>query len=43
MVYYDENKEISYNLYLDANNLYGGTMSQKLHVIGFKWVKKASK
>ena len=23
MIYYDENKEISYILYLDANNLYG--------------------
>ena len=36
MIYYDENKEISYILYLDANNLYGWAMSQKLPVNGFK-------
>ena len=35
---YDENKESSYIQYLDANNLYGWTMSQKLPVNGFKWV-----
>ena len=28
MTYYDENKKISYILYLDANNLYGRAMSQ---------------
>ena len=39
MIFYDENKEISYILYLDANNLYGWVMSQKLLVNGFKWVK----
>ena len=43
MIYYDENKEISYILYLDANNLYGWAMSQKLPVDGFKWVKNVSK
>ena len=43
MIYYDENKEISYILYLDANNLYGWAMSQKLPVNGFKWVKNVSK
>ena len=26
--------------YLDANNLYGWAMSQKLPVDGFKWIKK---
>ena len=43
MTYYDENKEITYILYLHANNLYGWAMSQKLPVDGFKWVKNASK
>ena len=35
---YDKNNESSYLMYLDANNLYGGTMSQKLPVDGFKWI-----
>ena len=35
---YDGNKESSYIHYLDANNLYGWAMSQKLPVNGFKWV-----
>ena len=30
-------------MYLDANNLYGCAMSQKLPVNGFKWVKNLSK
>ena len=33
---YDKNKESSYIQYLDANNLYGWAMSQKLPVDGFK-------
>ena len=37
---YDKNIESSYIKYLDANNLYGWTMSQKLPVNGFKWVKE---
>ena len=37
---YDKNNESSYIEYLDANNLYGWEMSQKLPVKGFKWVKK---
>ena len=36
---YDENKESSYIQYLDANNLYGWAMRQKLPVNGFKWVE----
>ena len=35
---YYENKESSYIQYLDANNFYDWTMSQKLPVNGFKWV-----
>ena len=37
---YNKNNESSYIEYLDANNLYGWTMSQKLPVNGFKWVKQ---
>ena len=40
---YDKNNKWSYIEYLDANNLYGWKMSQKLPVKGFKWVKKLSK
>ena len=35
---YDKNKESSYIQYLDANNLYGWEMSQKLPKNGFKWI-----
>ena len=35
---YKESKESSYIQYLDANNLYGWAMSQKLPVNGFKWI-----
>ena len=37
---YDKNIESSYIQYLDANNLYGLAMSQKLPVNDFKWVKQ---
>ena len=40
---YDKNIESSYLMYLDANNFYGWTMSQKLPANGFEWVKKLSK
>ena len=36
---YDKNKELSYLMYLDANNLYGLAMSQKFSVGGTKWKK----
>ena len=36
---YDKNKESSYLMYLDTNNLYGRVMSQKLPVGIFKWEK----
>ena len=40
---YDKNKESSYIQYLDANNLYGWAMYQKLPVDGFKWKKNTLK
>ena len=40
---YDKNIESSYLKYLDANNLYGWAMSQKLPINGFKWVKNLPK
>ena len=39
---YDENKESSYIQYLDANDLYGWAMSQKLPVNAFKWMNDVS-
>ena len=36
---YDKNEESSYIQYLDANNLYGSAMSQKLPVNDFKWIE----
>ena len=40
---YNKNVISSYLLYLDANNLYGWAISQKLPVNGFKWVENLSK
>ena len=37
---YNKNIESSYREYLDANNLYGQAMCQKLPVNGFEWVKQ---
>ena len=39
---YDKNKESSYIQYLDANNLYGMAMTEKLPVKGFKWMDDIS-
>ena len=38
---YDRNIALSY-LYLDANNLYGWAMPQKLPVGGFRWEEDLS-
>ena len=40
---YDKDIISSYLINLDANNLYGCVMSQKVPVNGFKWVKNLSK
>ena len=37
---YDKNKAFLFLLYLDANNLYGWAMSQKLPIDNFKWIEK---
>ena len=42
MKIYDKNKEPSYIIYMDANNLYGYPMSKKLSVVGFEWVDDLS-
>ena len=39
---FDKNKEPSYIQYWDVNNLYGWTMSQKLPVKYFEWIKDTS-
>ena len=39
---YDENKESSFLIYTDYNNLYGKVMSEKLPVDGFEWVEDIS-
>ena len=40
--YYDKNKESPNIVYVDANNLYGWAMLQKLPVDGFEWVEDLS-
>ena len=40
---YDKSKESSYIQYLDANNLYGAAMSEKLPINEFKWVNDISR
>ena len=39
---YNKDKESSYIQYLDANNLYGMAMTEKLPVKGFKWMNDIS-
>ena len=39
---YDKDKELSYLIYWDVNNLYGWAMSQKLPVNNFEWVEDNS-
>ena len=39
---YDKNKESSFIVYLDANNLYGYPMCKKLPVSDFKWADDLS-
>ena len=40
---YNKDEEESFLEYLDANNLYGGAMSEPLPVDGFDWVEDLSK
>ena len=40
---YDKNTASSYLIYLDANNLYGWAMSEKLPANGFEWVEELSR
>ena len=40
---YDKRKESLYIQYLDANNLYGAAMSEKLPLNEFKWVNDISR
>ena len=42
MKIYVKNNELSYIIYMDANNLYGYAMSKKLPVVGFEWVEDLS-
>ena len=39
---YDKNKESSFLIYVDANNLYGWTVTKNLQVDSFKWVDDLS-
>ena len=39
---YDKNKESSYFVYWDVNNLYGWAMPQKLPTFNFEWVEDTS-
>ena len=39
---YDKNRESSFLMYVDTNNLHGWAMSKKLPVDGFTWVDDLS-
>ena len=39
---YDKNKESSYLKHWGVNNLYGWSMSQKLPINNFEWIKDTS-
>ena len=39
---YNENEPSKYIMYLDANNLYGWAMCQRLPTGGFKWLEKVA-
>ena len=39
---YDENKDDSFLIYTDYNNLYGKAMSEKLPADGFEWIEDLS-
>ena len=39
---YNKNRESEFIIYVDANNLYGLAMIQKLPVDGFEWVEDLS-
>ena len=40
---YDQNKDSSYIVYLDKNNVYGSAMSRELPVNEFEWTKSFKK
>ena len=39
---YEKNRELSYNQYLNVNNFYHWTMSQKLPVNSVEWIEDTS-
>lgn len=42
LTHYDESRASNFLIYLDANNLYGGAMSQPLPLKNFKWIEPTS-
>ena len=41
MIKYIENEEDSYLLYIDANNLYGWVVTQKMPIDNIRWMSEA--